>query len=139
MCILRVSGRHFNPTQALATTSLCADRVYHAGDPVHPWNPEGRVHAVSGFSVLVIGTAPTRLVNQVTAALAFLELRRADIRSLHANGVDLDIRLDFPVPLEAGVQVAAQFELFPAALVQQAGALGIGLEISIYPCSELDS
>lgn len=44
-----------------------------------------------------------------------------------------DMRLDFPVHLRIGEEVFAQFELFPAELVEKAGALGLGLELSMYP------
>jgi hypothetical protein len=51
-----------------------------------------------------------------------------------------DVRLDFPSCLRIGTNdVVAQFDYFPPALLKAAGNLGIGLELSIYPCSEEDS
>jgi hypothetical protein len=45
-----------------------------------------------------------------------------------------DIRLDFPLDLRIDREnVFTQFEYFPPALVALAGALGCGLEMSIYP------
>lgn len=133
MCLLRVSGPHIDPARVLIGTALLPDRVYHAGDPISPSRPKGRRHVSSGFSVVVADSTPTDLNSQVPSALAFLDRHATDIRALRASGMTPDIRLDFPVRLRAGREVAAQFELFPADLVQRAGALGVGLEISIYP------
>jgi len=45
-----------------------------------------------------------------------------------------DMRLDFPVDLRIDYQnVMAQLDHFQLELVSRAGALGLGLEISIYP------
>lgn len=45
-----------------------------------------------------------------------------------------DIRLDFPVDLRIDrVNVMSQFDYLPPELVSLAGALGLGIEISIYP------
>ncbi len=45
-----------------------------------------------------------------------------------------DIRLDFAVDLRIDCEeVMAQFDYFPPELVSLAGALGVGLELSIYP------
>ena len=98
--------------------------------------PDGRRHRRSGFSVPVVDTAPASLHEQVAEAVAFLDRFAADIRELQATGTVEDIRLDFPVKARAGREVAAQFELFPAELVRKAGALGIALEISLYPSDD---
>src|SRR5262245_28464993 len=50
-----------------------------------------------------------------------------------APGVE-DMRLDFPLDLRIDREtVMAQFDYFPPELVSLAGALGLGLELSIYP------
>ena len=66
-------------------------------------------------------------------ACDFLERHTEGLRKLRATGVVQDMRLDFPVHLRIGEKVVAQFEFFPAELVEKAGALGLGLELSIYP------
>ncbi len=44
------------------------------------------------------------------------------------------MRLDFPVDLRIDrKRVMAQFDYFPPELVTRAGALGFGIELSIYP------
>jgi hypothetical protein len=51
-----------------------------------------------------------------------------------AGGLVEDVRLDFPLDLRIDRRtVVAQFDYFPPTLVSLAGALGIGLEVSIYP------
>jgi hypothetical protein len=136
MCLLRVSGPQVDPARVLIGTTLLPDRVYHAGDPIFPSRPEGRRHVLSGFSVVVADTTPTDLQSQVARALAFLDRHATDILAIHESDMTPDIRLDFPVRLRAGREVAAQFESFPADLVRRAGALGVGLAISIYPCDD---
>ena len=44
------------------------------------------------------------------------------------------MRLDFPVDLRIDRKnVMAQFDYFPPELVTRAGALGFGIELSVYP------
>jgi hypothetical protein len=66
---------------------------------------------------------------QLRGALAFLCANAADVvvltQSAEANGV-----LDFAVELR---DEGFQFRAFPPALVRQAGAVGLGIELSLYP------
>jgi hypothetical protein len=44
------------------------------------------------------------------------------------------MKLDFPVDLRIDrVNIMTQFDYFPPELVSRAGALGLGIEISVYP------
>ena len=69
---------------------------------------------------------------QIKDAIAFLQSHRADVQLMlsdsEANGV-----LDFAIEWR---DVAVQFDNFPAALVREAGGLGLELELSHYPASE---
>lgn len=69
---------------------------------------------------------------QVKDAIAFLQSHRADVNLLmskpNASGV-----LDFAIEWR---DVSVQFDSFPAALVREAGSLGLALELSHYPTSE---
>jgi hypothetical protein len=76
------------------------------------------------------------LGSQVREACAFLDRHRDEIRALRATGAVQDMRLDFPVRLRIGEKIVAQFEFFPAELVERAGVLGLGLELSIYPSDQ---
>ena len=71
----------------------------------------------------------TDLPGQVRDALTFLRMNRSDILSLMeskgAEGV-----LDFPIEHDGE---GFQFKTLPRPLVREAGALGLALEISLYP------
>lgn len=88
----------------------------------------------SGFTVDVSRGSKSSLTGQVSDAVAFLK-RHGDAFSVlrAAPGVE-DMRLDFPIHLRIDREtVMAQFDYFPPELVSLAGALGLGLELSIYP------
>jgi hypothetical protein len=133
MCVLHVSGRELDPAVGVP---LAAYRVFRVGEPRRPSRPEGPRWDTSGFSVAVSEASWSDLKSQVRDACAFLDRHADEIRTLRASGVVQDMRLDFPVHLRIGERIVAQFEFFPAALVEKAGALGLGLELSIYPADQ---
>src|SRR5262245_47250825 len=134
MCVLRVTGRAFDAAGYLATSELTAYKVFRAGEPRSPSKPQGRRHAVSGFSVDVSDPSGKDLQGQVEDAVAFLARYEDELLKLRsAPGVE-DLRLDFPVDLRIDRRsVMAQFEYLPPELLRRAGALGLGIELSIYP------
>jgi hypothetical protein len=139
MCVLRVSGRGFDPGLYLSQSRLTAHKVFRAGEPRSTSRPQGRPCEVSGLVVEVSRRSGAYLFDQVADAIGFLEEHEQDIAKLRmAPGVD-DMRLDFQVDLRIDRdKVMAQFDYFPPKLVSRAGALGLGLEISIYPADLLD-
>jgi hypothetical protein len=96
--------------------------------------PDGERHRLSGFTVDVSRDSMANLPGQVGDAITFLKEHEPALAMLRsAPGVD-ELRLDFPVDLRIDRQnVMVQFDYFPPELVSRAGALGLGLEISIYP------
>ena len=134
MCVLRVTGKQFDADLHLALSGLTACRVFRAGESRSESHPEGKRNEVSGFTVDVSRHSGANLPGQVIDAIAFLkENEQAIARLRSAPGVD-NIRLDFPIDLRIDRQnVMAQFDYFPPELVSRAGALGLGLEVSIYP------
>jgi hypothetical protein len=134
MCVLRVNGKHFDVDLHLAQSGLTAYKVYRVGEAQSASRPEGKRHEVSGFRVHVSRQPPGDLPTQIEDAIAFLAEHNKGIAGLRsAPGVD-DMRLDFPVDLRIDrKKVMAQFDYFPPELVSLAGALGLGLELSIYP------
>jgi hypothetical protein len=75
-----------------------------------------------------------RLTGQVVDAIAFLKKHKATLARLRAIPEVEDVRLDFALDLRIDREnVFAQFDYLPPELVSLAGALRIGLEISIYP------
>jgi hypothetical protein len=134
MCVLRVTGKQFDPDKYLALSGLEAITVFHRGEPRFASSPEGKRRDHSGFHVAVSDASWEGVREQVKDAIAFLKKNEDAIRVLgSATGVE-DIRLDFPVDLRIDrVKVMAQFDYFPPELVSLAGAMGIGIEISVYP------
>lgn len=132
-CVLRVTGKHFDVDAHLARSGLTPCKVLHAGEPRSASRPETLME-ISGFNVVVSQCWSGDLSGQISDAIAFLDAHEHAIKTLRsAEGVD-DIYLDFSVDLRIDRRkVMAQFDYFPPALVSRAGALDLGLEISIYP------
>ena len=134
MCVLRVTGKQFDADRWLADSGLTACKVFRAGEPQSSVRADGKRCEVSGFNVDVSRRSWDSLSGQVADAIAFLKEHDEAIAKLRlAPGVD-DIRLDFPLELRIDRRtVMAQFDYFPPELVARAGALGLGLEVSLYP------
>ena len=135
MCLLRVTGRNLDPDRVLASSEhLAPCKVFRRGEPRSLSRPDGKQHAVSGFSVEVSRSSRSDLVGQVRDAVAFLKEHEVALARLHSTPGVEDMRLDFPVDLRIDREsVFAQFDFLPSELVSLAGALGLGLELSIYP------
>jgi hypothetical protein len=134
MCVLRVSGKKFDPERYLASSPLKPYAVFRVGEPRSSSRPSGKTHDVSGFKVDVSRHSGDNLVGQVADAIAFLKKQKQTLTTLQAIPEVEDIRLDFPVDLRIDREsVFAQFDYFPPTLVSLAGALRCGLEMSIYP------
>lgn len=134
MCVLSVTGKQFDPDSFLAASGLSADTVFHAGEPRFPSQLAGKRFDVSGFRISVSRASGANLSNQVSDAIRFLRDHEGTLARLKSTpGVD-DMRLDFPVDLRIDrKKVMAQFDYFPPELVSRAGALGFGIELSVYP------
>jgi hypothetical protein len=134
MCVLRVWGKHFDVDGQLTSSGLVPCKVFRAGEPRWSSRPDGERHDVSGFTVEVSRGSRSGLAGQASDAVAFLKAHSDELTVLRtAPGVE-DMRLDFPVDLRIDREtVMAQFDYFPPELVSLAGALGLGLELSIYP------
>jgi hypothetical protein len=133
MCILHVSGAALDPD---AGSGLKPYRVDRAGEARRRSRPDGPRWERSGFSVTVSNAPWSDLKRQVSEACSFLDLHGDELRTPRVGGAVVDMRLDFPVHLRLGETVFAQFEFLPPDLVAKAGALGLGLEISIYTASQ---
>lgn len=132
MCVLRVSGSSFDPEGYLRTSKLQPSMVFLAGTPRLTTRPEGIKHTHSGFTVTV-SDAEWTLRDQAHDACAFLDVHEAELATLSSWPEVEDVRLDFPIEKR---DVLAQSEYFPPELVRAAGRAGIGLELSIYLCTE---
>lgn len=112
-CVLRVSGPSLN-----ASLSKISLEPYRLED------------GVAHFDVSDADFSDFQA--QVKDAISFLQSHMADVKLMMsetgASGV-----LDFAIEWRA---VSVQFDCFPAALVREAGSLGLALELSHYPVSE---
>jgi hypothetical protein len=135
MCVLLVTGTKFDPAKYLASSRLKPYSVFRAGEPRFPGSKaKDKVHEVSGFKIDVSRRSWESLVGQVVDAIAFLKTHRQTLATLRSIPEVEDIRLDFPLDLRIDREhVFAQFDYFPPELVALAGAIGCGLELSIYP------
>jgi hypothetical protein len=131
MCVLRVSGKNFDPAKYLASSTIKPYSVFRVGEQAEA---KGRIHKVSGFKVDVSGRSWNTLTGQVADAIAFLQRHGHTLAKLRSIQEVEDVRLDFPLNLRINDEtVFVQFDYFPPELVSLAGALGCGLEVSIYP------
>jgi hypothetical protein len=134
MCVLRVTGKQLDVDRHLAVSGLMPDKVFRAGEPRWMSQPDGKRYEVSGFTVEVSRGAWSRLDEQTNDATGFLKQHEDALTRLRADPDVEDMRLDFRVDLRIDRKdVMAQFDYFPPELVSRAGALGLGLEISVYP------
>lgn len=134
MCVLRVSGKRFDPVRFLADSELEPYSVFRTGEPRTKTHRANAVYETSGFLVDVSDSSWDKLSGQVGDAIAFLQRHQRTLARLREIPEVEDARLDFPIDLRIDRKnVAAQFDYFPPELVSLAGELGLGLELSIYP------
>ena len=138
MCVLTASGSLFDVDRFVEKTSLPVSRVYRRGEARRSRSKaRGPKHTASGFTVPVSDAPWSRLVSQIADAERFLSKHRCEIARLsRIRGLD-NLVLDFPIYLRIGKKsgrsvIAAQSDRFPASLVRAAGALRVGLELTIY-------
>jgi hypothetical protein len=137
MCVLRVAGSKFDVEAFLRTSEMHPAKVFRAADPRSPSRSDGALYSTSGFSVAVSDADWSNLPEQVADACAFLERHAHELRALAGLETVENLRLDFPVELRMGRKdVVVQFNYLPPELIKLAGALGMGIEVSMYPGEE---
>jgi hypothetical protein len=138
MCVLRVSGEEFDPDSFLAGSNLQPCKIFRRGEARLPKSaPSGPKYAKSAINLAVSDRSWSELPAQMKDAEEFLTANRSELDRLTNSPGVTDATLDFPVELRInGETVVAQCDRFPASLVSIAGALGIALELSIYPCGD---
>ncbi len=131
MCVLRVSSQTASFKGFLASSRLPAYATFDKGEVAE--KRSGRTHAHYGLKCGVSDRAWDDLPGQVQDAIAFLRKHEGALRALLASCPVDDIRLDFPHTARLSEEVAVQCDYFPPALIRLAGALGIGLELTLFP------
>jgi hypothetical protein len=132
--VLRAYGWDFDVDAFLAGCALPVCAVKRRGEAVFPASqPNGRRHERSGVHISASDADFSEFPQQVEEATAFLRANAAEVRRLcEFPGVE-GVTLDFGI---ARRDVAVQCDLLPAELVQQAGLLGLAIELSQYPVEE---
>ena len=72
------------------------------------------------------------LPGQIEDAIVFLERYSIELRRLFVTVPDAKGYLDFPINSRMGSEVASQCDHFPVRLIQLAGAVGLGIELTQY-------
>lgn len=132
-CILRVYGSSLNVETLLAQTALEPDRVWKKGEPRFKSKPNGETLNNSGASFLASDADMSEFDTQTDDASVFLEENHSEIRKIVVfPGVE-GVVLDFGVELR---DVTIHSDYLPPKLIQAAAQVGIGVELSHYPCSK---
>jgi hypothetical protein len=130
-CILRISGEALDIEALLLHRSLVPYRTWHKGEERAF---KGKAHSDSGVSFVASDADFDEFERQLTDATKFLETHASEIASMAATlGVQF-ATLDFGVSLYE--DSVAQFCSFPPKFVRLAASAGLGLEVSMYACSD---
>jgi hypothetical protein len=125
-CVLRAASETFDVDAFLRSSEWQPASVHRKGERPFPKSP--RVYPQSGFNVVI--SDKERIEDQVSEALSFISQHEAEIRRLVGSaGID-NVVLDFGTWFR---DVVTQSEFFSAALVRAAAAIGLALEVSMYP------
>ena len=124
-CVLRASGDYFEPQVFLNDSAFVPCNVFRKGER----KAENRSWSSSGFTVVVSEASGEDLAQQIQDAIEFLGMHKEEVvRLTRFEGLD-GVELDFGVNRKNGF---LQSSYLPPELVALAGALGVGVEISIY-------
>lgn len=133
-CILRVSGKKYDPIPDLEKTELAPHpyKAWCSGDKVHPNSSIKRKYEYGGFSCEAADTKSEKLSKQIKKTIKFLKNNESNLKSLFSNTAIEQKTLDFQINLRINKKTWGQFDRFPPELLFLAGKLGIGIEISLY-------
>ena len=129
-CVLRASGDYFQPQGFLDDSDLVPWNVFRKGER----KAEKRSWDSSGFTVVVSEASGDDLAQQIQDAIEFLRMHKEEVaRLMRSEGLDY-VQLDFGVNRKNGF---LQSSYLPPEILSLAGALGVGVEISIYGEDEI--
>ena len=133
-CYYRVHGTHFDPDAFLASATLEAYKVYHAGEPMgRSGRRAAMTHEVSGFNCNV-SDVDGILADELTDAIVFLQTNHSDLLRL-ATDPHVDERfLDFGFysRLYGDKDIAMQGEFLSIEFLELVAELKIGVQLSYY-------
>ena len=126
-CMLRASGRDFEPDEFAKDSDLSIRESHRKGKP----RLNGTLHDDGYIGVLVSDSSGDDIDGQVDDAVAFLRQHQDELKRLVSfPGVE-DIRLDFSRLFYSDTQVC-QYNFFAPKLIRLMGELGLGIELSTY-------
>jgi hypothetical protein len=124
-CVLRASGDEFDPYGFLSGSAFQPCNVFRKGER----RGKSSTWTTSGFTLEVSAASGSELDVQIQDALEFLRINREDIVRLTCwTGVE-DVRLDFGLSRNHSF---LQCSYLPPELLELAGTMKVGIEISIY-------
>lgn len=127
-CVLHVTGVDLDPALVLGGTGLQPYAQHRSGDLQTVGSHKGQPWEFGGFSLLVSNADD--LKQEINDAIDFLRGNLDSLRiAISASTVE-DARLDFGYFRRP---VFAQFDYLPPDFLRLAAALGIGIELSLYP------
>lgn len=128
-CVLRIWGQDLDAASLARATSLIAYRINQKGEA----KSRTRVFNVSAIHVDVSDAGFENLSAQVEDAIRFVTQNEAAIQQAvafdHVQGACLDFGVDI-------ADVAIDTKTLPPELLRRCGALGVGIDISLYPSGE---
>ena len=135
MCVLTATGLVFDVDAFVHDTSLTPYSIFRKGERRFPNSERNQErNEFSGLKIDVSEKEWDDLPGQLSDALTFLTSHSGELRRLvRFPGVE-DVRLDFPYNLRIDAKnVLGQCDYLPPALLREAGNLGVGIELSLYP------
>ncbi len=129
-CILRISGEFLDIDSLLSAFPLEVDRIWKKEEPRLLI---GELNSVSGANFLASDADLAEFDRQVSEATDYLELNAPIISKIVKFSGVQEATLDFGVSIKEGY--VTHFSLLPPKLIQLAASAGIGVEISLYACS----
>jgi len=124
MCVLRVSGEQFDVDEFMRDSNLSPYQIFHKGERRFPESSRNK-------------TCWDDLPGQSDDALSFLRRFPDELERLVGFPNVEDVRLDFPYELRIGrLGIVGQCDYLPSTLLREAGNLGIGIELSLYPAGD---
>ena len=124
-CVLRASGDDFDYQGFLDDSAFVPCNVFRKGER----KAENRSWSSSGFTVVVSEASGDDWAQQIQDAIEFLRKHKDEMaRLMKFEGLE-SVDLDFGVNRKNGF---LQSNRLPPALLTLAGALSIGVEVSIY-------
>jgi hypothetical protein len=133
-CIFRVGGYNLDIDALLKSTELEVDSFWKKGERRFPRSETNlKVNNSSGLRIVVSDADMSDILAQIDDAMMFFESNREGIeRIVKFPGVEWTVA-DFG----AEIRPPGWYSFcFPAALASAIGAMGVSLELSVYPTND---